>query len=69
MASEFQRDGLHGLIETSMALYRPGEQVPRSGFYQCIFCRSLLLCIKGSSFPECPCGCANPAYSFARKDK
>jgi hypothetical protein len=48
-------------------LYRPRDTVPVSGFYQCIFCRSVVRCLKGDLFPACPAGCKKPCYAFTKK--
>ena len=50
-----------------MALLKPGDIVPRSGFYQCIFCRRVVLVAKGSTFPQCPGKCKDPAYARTEK--
>jgi len=49
-------------------LFRPGDTVPKTGFYQCIFCRTLMLCTQGQFFPDCPEGCDNPRYSYVKKN-
>ena len=57
-----------GIIEKRMALFKPGDVVPKTGFYQCIFCRTTVLCLKGHAFPPCKGGCPNPAYAYTKKD-
>jgi hypothetical protein len=50
-----------------MALHQTGKDVPETGYYQCIFCRSVILCLKGDHFPVCPAACKKPAYAFTKK--
>jgi hypothetical protein len=52
-----------------VALFSPGDTIPKTGFYQCIFCRQVLLCSKGSLFPVCTGRCRKPAYGFVKKDR
>jgi len=52
-----------------MALHHPGDVVPHTGYYQCIFCRQVIYCTQGSSFPPCPGNCKSPAYAFTDKTK
>ena len=55
--------------EIEVALFSPGDTIPRTGFYQCIFCRQVVLCTQGRLFPACKSGCRKPAYGFVRKDR
>ena len=52
-----------------MALFTSGDRVPQTGYYQCIFCRSVILCQQGDQFPECLAGCKSPAYAYTRKER
>jgi hypothetical protein len=54
---------------SEVALFSPGDSIPKTGFYQCIFCRQVVLCTKGGLFPACKSGCRKPAYGFVRKDR
>jgi hypothetical protein len=50
-----------------MPFLKPGDVVPRSGFYQCIYCKNVVLVAKGNALPQCPGKCPEPAYT--RTDK
>ena len=51
-----------------MALYQPGDTVPETGFYQCIFCRLVVRCTEGLPFPPCPSECKRPVYAIVKKN-
>jgi len=52
-----------------MMLFRPGDTVPKTGIYQCIFCRTFFRFVQGQLFPNCTEGCENPRFVYSKINK
>ncbi|MBM4395606.1 MAG: hypothetical protein FJ087_07945 [Deltaproteobacteria bacterium] len=49
-----------------MATGAPGETVPESGIYKCIWCGNEVTCVKGEVFPPCARKCTHVQYIMVR---
>jgi len=50
-----------------MALLKPGDTAPRSGFFKCIRCKKVILLAKGQQVPQCPSKCEDASFSRTEK--